>query len=146
VRPTVPQIKLWPDSVTQLYGKSDALPKLIPSSKDWDKRFLDLTQSGIVYAEGRPPLGAVYLLEPRSTTISVPQFASVQPADGLVALIANSYVHYTLSREMREREFKVLSRLVQAVPVRRLTLPETMGDVGVLAELLQKDMVRSAHL
>jgi hypothetical protein len=146
VRPTVPQIKLWPESVTHLYGRPDALPKLVPSSKDWDKRVLDLTQPGMVLAEGKPPLGAVYLLQPRSMTMAGPQIEPVSPAEGLVALIANSYVNYALSKEMRQHEFKVLSRLVQAVPVRKLTLPETMGDVSVLTELLKEDLARSAQV
>jgi hypothetical protein len=143
VRPSVPHIKLWPESVNQLYGRPDALPKLVPSSKDWDKRFLDLTQPGMIFAEGKRPLGALYLLEPRSTAISLPQIDRLSQAEALVALIANSYVNYALSKEMRQHEFSVLSRLVQSVPVRKLTLPETMGDVSELAEVLREDLARS---
>jgi hypothetical protein len=145
VRPSVPQIKLWPESVTHLYGQRDALPKLVPSSKDWDKRFLDLTQPGMVLAEGRPLLGALYILAPRSMTISVPVVAPVQPAEALVALITHSYVNYALSKEMRQHEFKLLSALVQTVPVRRLALPETMGDANELAQLLEEDLARSGR-
>jgi len=143
VRPSVPQIKLWPESVMHLYGRPDALPKLVPSSKDWDKRFLDLVQPGMVFARGRPPLSAIYLLEPRSTTASVPQIVWIPPAEGLVALVANSYVNYALSKEMREHEFGVLSRLVQSVPIRRLTLPETISDVNSLTNCLNEDLKSS---
>jgi hypothetical protein len=144
VRPSVPHIKLWPSSVTQLWGRPDALPKLVPSSADWDKRFLDLTQPGMVFAEGRPSLGAVYLLQPRSTTMAVPQITPVSPAEALVALITHSYANYALSNAIRQHEFNVLSRLVQTVPVCRLTLPETVGDLSLLTKLLKEDIARSA--
>jgi hypothetical protein len=145
VRPSVPHIKLWPQSVRHLYGRPDALPKLVPSSKDWDKRFLDLTQPGMVLAEGRPPLGALYLLQPRSTTIAVPRIEPVSPADALVAVITHSYANNVLSKEMRQHDFAVLSRLVKAVPVRRLILPETIGELGVLTRLLTQDMARNTQ-
>ena len=37
-----------------------------------------------------------------------------------MTLVANTYVNYLLDREMRHREFDLLSRLLASVPVRQL--------------------------
>ncbi len=142
VRPSVPHVKLWPDSVERLYGRPDALPKLVPSSPDWDKRGLDLTPPGAAFAGADAPLRQIYLLEPRSPMAVPPRIARMEPAEALLALIAHAYVNYALSREMREYEFGVLSRLIQTVPVARLSLPEAIGNLDELIAALRVPAVR----
>lgn len=144
VRSSVPHLKLWPDSVTQLYGRPDALPKLVPSSVDWDKRCLDLTQPELRWAEGAHPLGAIYLLERRHAEAAAPELTHPTPAEALVALTANAYVNYALTKAMRAQEFAVLSRLVRQVPVRRLTLPATAPNLTTLRETLERDLAGSS--
>src|SRR5690348_16585408 len=37
VHPGYPRVNLWPDSVQELFGSEDALPRITPT---WDKRYL----------------------------------------------------------------------------------------------------------
>jgi hypothetical protein len=116
VDPAHPQIRLWSDSVELLFGAADALPCL---TANWDKRGLDLIESGYSFAERPLPLAAVYILDERSTPVE-PRIDSIKGRELLRTLLANTYVGYMLDVSMRSQDFATLSRLAAAVPVRRL--------------------------
>ncbi len=139
-RPVATPLKLWPDSVAQLCGRADALPRLVPASADWDKCRLDEGHPGVRFAATSEPLGVIHLLAPRAAGGGAPRVETVPPAQALMELTAHSYVTYALTRAMRAREFALLGRLVQVVPVRRLTLPERTTGADLLTEFLQHDL------
>jgi hypothetical protein len=129
VRPAYPCIRLWPASAATLYGSRSALPPLTPN---WDKCYLDLTQrSGQFETEPRP-LTAIYLLGERSDNPEAPFVEPVDRAEGLMSLIANTYATKLMDKEMRAREFDLLTRVLARVPVRRVT-PHT--DTNRIPEL-----------
>lgn len=145
-RPVAGPLKLWPDSVARLLGRAEALPRLVPSSPDWDKRRLNHGVAGVNFAGEPLPLAVVYLLETRAAATAPPGAESVPPAAALVELTAHSYVNYALSPEMRAHEFAVLGRLVRTVPVRRLRLPEAGGDRPGPREFLRRDAAAAAGM
>jgi hypothetical protein len=115
VMPAYPHLNLWPDSVKMLYGSAEALPL---SSPDWEKRRLALGEDRARF-ESRPlPLGAIYILGERRSD-PAPFAEAVHNRDALVFLVANTYANKVLDRELRAKEFDVLSRLVSTVPVRQ---------------------------
>ena len=116
VRSAYPCLRLWPESVVNLYGVEDALPRLTPT---WDKRGLD-TERGLLFQTMPLPLGAIYLLGERTEEAAAPWVESTAPSEALIWLIGNSYVGYLLDGRQRGHEFQVLSRLVASVPVRRV--------------------------
>lgn len=118
VQPGYPLIRLWPESVRALYGAEDALPPLTPN---WNKRYLDLTQNGGEFQRQPLPLAAVYVLDERSDAAAAPFVESIPSQTGLITLVANTYANYLLDREMRAREFELLGRLVNNLPLRKLT-------------------------
>lgn len=118
VQPGYPLIRLWPESVRSLYGAEDALPPLTPN---WNKRYLDLTQNGFNFQRQQLPLAAVYVLDERSDDPTAPFVESLPSQAGLITLVANTYANYLLDREMRAREFELLGRLVNNLPLRKLT-------------------------
>jgi hypothetical protein len=117
VPPGYPRLNLWPDSVCTLYGSEKALPRITPT---WDKRYMGLGDDGLGFAANPLPLGVIYILGEREATLSVPAVEEVAGGDALVTLVANTYVNYLLDRDMRSREFDVLSRIVARVPIRRV--------------------------
>ncbi|HEY2962153.1 MAG TPA: hypothetical protein VGJ37_07025 [Pyrinomonadaceae bacterium] len=124
VRPAYPCIRLWPTSAATLFGSRSALPPLTPN---WDKCYLDLTQqSGRFETEPRP-LTAIFLLAERRDDPRAPFVESMARADALLSLIANTYATKLMDKQMRAREFEVLSRLLTRVPLRRVT-PHTNPD------------------
>jgi hypothetical protein len=117
IAPAYPCVRLWPESVAMLYGDGEALPRLSPS---WDKRGLEVRRHGLRFREQAVDLAAVYVLEGPAPS---PASATIAPLTGhraLVTLIANTYVSYLLTDDMRRRELAVLGRLLAGVPVRRV--------------------------
>jgi hypothetical protein len=122
VLPGDPNLCLWPQSVTYLYGSSDALPLVIPDNPldpDWDKRNLSLTSEGYRFQSQPLPLGAVYFLGARRGE-NAPGAEDLIGQAGLLALLANSFGSSLLDPNRRGQEFEVLSRLAAQVPLRQI--------------------------
>jgi hypothetical protein len=131
VQPGNPRLRLWSDSAQVLFGAPDALPRMSPN---WDKLYLDLRGCDCPFQETSLPQGAVYLLGERSRDIQAPFVEPVSPQEGLIELVANTYVNYLLDRSMRAQEFELLGRLMSRIPVRRVVPHE---DPTRLPELCQ---------
>jgi hypothetical protein len=117
VQPAYPCIRLWPSSVKTLYGEGAELPKLTPT---WDKCYLDLTQQQYQFQKNPLPLAAIYVLSERSDDPSSPWIQELPPSHSLMSLIANTYATYLMDKTMRAREFDLLGRVLQFVPVRKV--------------------------
>jgi hypothetical protein len=117
VQPGSPRLRLWSASAQMLFGAPATLPRLTPN---WDKLYLDLGGNDFAFQQAPLPLGAVYLLGPRSGETRAPFVEPLSPPAGLMELVGNTYVNYLLDRAMRAREFELLGRLVRSVPVRRV--------------------------
>jgi len=139
VPPGYPRVNLWPDSVRALFGSEEALPRITPT---WDKRYLALGDNGLGFASKPLPLGAIYLLSAREAALTAPVVEEVAGGDALFALVANTYVNYLLDRDMRSREFDVLSRVVAGIPIRRVRPPDDPSAVFDLCEAIAADASR----
>lgn len=136
VQPACPRVCLWPESVNTLYGFADALPRLTPS---WDKRYLDLAETGYRFQQRPSPLAAVYILGERSPEPGAPFVSAMPVQSGLIALVANTYANRLLDRTMRAQEFALLSRLVTRVPLRRVTAHEDPAHLLKLCNVILED-------
>lgn len=134
VQPAYPRIRLWNSSVQALYGTTDALPRIVPTHPTWDKRYLDLTQSDYKFQSEPLPLAAIYYLNPRSDAPACPQIEPISKRERLMLLVANTYGNNLLDKDIRAKEFELLSRLIQCVPICKIT-PHT--DVTRLSQLLE---------
>jgi hypothetical protein len=121
VQPGYPRVNLWPASVELLFGSADALPRICPQHPTWDKRYLDLSQTPYRFQKEPLPLGAIYVLNGRSDNEATPTVVPLTGPEALLTLTANTYANHLLDKQMRAQEFEALSRLVQHVPVRRVT-------------------------
>jgi hypothetical protein len=138
VQPGNPRLRLWPESAEALFGAADALPRLMP---DWDKLYLDLRGNGFAFQETPLPLGAVYLLGPRKGDARAPFVEPLPAQEGLMELVANTYVNYLLDAPMRAREFELLGRLVQGVPVRRVVPHQDPAGLPALCQTILDDFL-----
>lgn len=142
VVPGYPRVNLWPDSVEALLGSAGALPPITPT---WGKCYLPLDQSQCRFESRHLPLRAIYLLEERDPSRSVPGVEEAAPADALLALVANTYVNYVLDRNMRRREFELLTRLVANVSVRRLRRGANPAGLQRLCQSIAEDFNGLLH-
>jgi hypothetical protein len=133
VRPGYPCIRLWPPAVKALYGSETYLPKLTPN---WDKRYLELTER----FQGKPlPLAAIYHLGERHHHSSAPSIAALDRTEGLMSLVANTYATKLMDKQMRAREFELLTRVVGTVSVRRVTPHANPARITQLCDAILND-------
>lgn len=118
VRPAYPCIRLWPASVKALYGTETHLPKLTPN---WEKGYLDLTERPEQFQQQPLPLGAIYLLGHRRDEDEAPFINALDKSEGLMSLVANTYATKLMDKQMRAREFELLTRVLNNVPLRQVT-------------------------
>jgi hypothetical protein len=136
VQPGYPRINLWPDSVRTLLGTEDALPRI---TLTWEKRYLPLDRNEHRFQSSPLPLGAIYILDERESGLTAPVIEEVVGGEVLMSLVANTYVNYLLDREMRAREFDVLSRLLAGVAVRRVRPAADSSKIFDLCESIAAD-------
>ena len=134
--PGYPRVCLWPESVKMLFGREDALPQLTPV---WEKRFLELDGKRAKFAPAKLPLGVLYLFAPRSGDDGAPRAEKVSPREALLELVQNTYMNWVLERQQRAAEFDFLCRLVQQVPVRRITPHAKPEKLAALCDLILRD-------
>lgn len=139
VQPGYPRVNLWPDSVRQLFGSEDALPRITPT---WAKRYLPLGENGHRFASSPLPLQAIYILDSRDSALTAPVVEEISGKEAFMALVANTYVNYLLDQNMRRTEFDVLSRIVSEIPVRRVRPPDEPSAVFALCEAITDDARR----
>jgi hypothetical protein len=118
-----------------LYDSPEALPRLMP---DWDKRRLNLGEEGTRFESRCLPLGAIYILSGRRLN-PAPYVEVIRPQTGFLALVADTYANKILDREMREREFAVLGRLVMSVPIRRVYHHDDPTRLVELCKVVRED-------
>jgi len=144
VKPAYPCIRLWPASVKALFGSETHLPLLTPN---WNKRYLDLSQNPDQFQQQPLPLAAIYQLDERQDETSAPYISSLDPSQGMIALVANTYSTRLMDKQMRAREFSVLSRLINDVPLRRVTPHASVLRIPDLCDCIIKDFAKlnSSH-
>lgn len=139
VRPAYPCIRLWPPAVKALYGSETQLPRLTPN---WDKCYLDLSEN---FSRKSLALAAIYLLAPRSENVGAPFIEPINRAEGLMSLVANTYATKLMDKAMRAREFELLTRVLNNVPLRRLTPHTDPARISELCESVVADVETLTH-
>ena len=143
--PGYPRVCLWPESVSMLLGRNDALPQLTPV---WEKCYLELDGQRGKFATAKLPLGLLYLFAPRCDDPGAPRVEKLSPREALLELIQNTYMNWVLDQEQRAKEFDTLCRLVQEVPVRRImphSKPEKLADLRELILKNTQEVFSSEH-
>jgi len=134
--PTYPRVRLWPESVSVLFGSPDALP---PITAGWDKRHLDLTARDYRFDTQTRPLGALYYFGQRSDDWPGERVTALRGAESLNSMIANTYAYKKFDAEMRASEFGVLSRLAVQVPLRSVVPFADLNRIGEFCQLVLQD-------
>ena len=136
IRPAYPCIRLWPPAVKALFGSETHLPRLTPN---WDKCYLDLTGRSEQFQEKPLPLAAIYQLSTRSDGAAAPFIEPLDRAAGLMSLVGNTYATKLMDKEMRAREFELLTRVLNNVPLRRVTPHADPARIPELCDSILND-------
>lgn len=136
VQPAYPRLRLWSTAAVALFGSAEALPLLTTT---WTKRYLDLTGSVHHFQHKPLPLTAIYLLNGRSADAKAPFVEALSLQDSLISLVANTYANHFLDTAMRAQELQRLSRIVQSIPVRRVTPHTDSARLSMLCDIILSD-------
>jgi hypothetical protein len=136
VQPAFPRLGLWPESVQALFGTREGLPRL---SAQLDKRYLDLGLDSGRFQRQPLPLGAVYLLDPRSNDPAAPYLEPLSGHAAFISLAGNAYMRYLLDKEMRASEFALLGRIGATLPLRRVTPHADPSRLSKLCDAILDD-------
>ncbi len=136
VQPAYPRLRLWPTSVQALYGKPDILPCLTPN---WDKRYLDLTQKDYRFQQEPLLLTAIYILGDRSPSLEAPWVETIPDNTALISLVKNTYMNNLLNKDMRAKEFDLLSDIVNKVTVKKVIPNQETAYLSKLCQLILED-------
>jgi hypothetical protein len=138
--PGYPRVCLWPDAVTKLLGDGSDLPRLSPN---WEKRYLPLDGIRAKFAAAKKPVGIIYTFGSPSTDSRAPYIDELRAKDAVLELVQNTYMNWLIDRQRRAEEFEELCRIVQQVPVRRITTHLDAAKIGALCELIFADARRT---
>jgi hypothetical protein len=123
--PSHPRLTMWPDAARALFGQIEELPSLTPT---YDKRYLDL-HGADRFRDTPVPLEVIYVLGERTNANVALQIDTLRPQAALMSLVSNTYGNYLLDGPMRATEFDVLSRVVQEIPVRRVSFGDDIAQL-----------------
>ena len=142
VQPAFPMIRLWEKSVVALFGRADALPKIVPDRPLWNKQYLNLERDGYQFQDKELPLGGIYFLSSRSSDCSQPYINPISSQEALLALVANNYSAFLMDKANRAKEFEMLGRILQKVPARQVTQSNDISHIAYLCEAILRDFDR----
>lgn len=122
VVPSIPRIKLWPDSALACGHQLKQLPSIYPDS---DKRYHSTNNTS-----GDVPLAGIYILSQGPQLRIDPQ----KPRQGFLNLVKHSRGKVLQDPNFREKHFEQCINLLQAVPVYSLTRPLALSKVWSLVD------------
>lgn len=140
VPPGYPRLRLWSESARVLFGKAEALPRIVPTHPTWDKRYLNLSAEGYHFQEQATPLERIYLLGQRQHKPEFPQIESLKAQAAMMALVANTYTTYLLDKTMRALEFQTLSQLLQTLSLKQINPHADPKCLPQLVDLILHDL------
>lgn len=138
-QPAHPRIWLCPEMVETLYGTRDALPQYAPT---WEKRYINMNATGPGMPVGPKPLAGIFVLSSRANEPHRPVITAAAPRETLLHLLCNTYINHLLDPEMRSREFTLLSRLLETVPVVLIHPHEDASRIPLLCQTILDEAAR----
>ena len=138
-QPGHPRMRLRQPSLPMLSAVNPQLPPL-PDVNGQERLHFELTSAGYQFQSEPLPIGALYLLTDGSTHQNAPRVEPVSTLDGIIGMVANTYVSRFLDKSMRAKELKELSQLVNQVAVRKVSPDREPSQLARLCRVILEDI------
>lgn len=135
VQPGRARLRMWPDTARRLGVAGGDSGVLFPTTFEMDKIGVRDPKR---FAAGPVRLHAIFKVLPRDPSLASPHIAEMPPGQRLAELAANLHGMILPGRAARQRELALLARVVAQVPVRTLTLPDTLDRLTDMAAVLRR--------
>ncbi len=132
--PTVPQIKLEPETLRALGLNPHRFPRVVPGSA-YTKQLWQVPT-----ARQPRPLAAVYFPRLSDSRRARIRLAPMSRTDFFQELLGYSFNAVLVPRRRLRRQFALFSRLAASIPARRLILPRGLQRLEEVAERIEQDL------
>jgi len=136
VRPSYPELRLWPESVTALSGSDNGRSKPLSTT---EKFRLDLRQRGQRFQDEPLPLAAVYILNNEDVT-GRNDVRALTHREAMMTLVANTHAGRLLGPPARKQEFELLAALVARVRVCEVSRGTDLAQLPRLCDAILSDL------
>jgi hypothetical protein len=127
-------LRLWPDSIAAAFNDGNQLQSL----QDGRKKRVQVTGLDPIYPVR---LSRIYLLTPSGKTVDTRiKIGAAPSSQALVELVRHAFSLDVCDRQMLERQFCRLQRLVECVPICRLTYPRNLSYLQAVASAIIDDL------
>ena len=133
--PGYPCLNLWQEALEMLDRNHEPPQTAVAAA---EKQQLALS-SGAGFCDDALRLGAVYVLGERGDRPGIPLIEPMAPQEALFNLVANTYANKLPGAAVRAREFRLLGRLLNQVPVRRIVPHKEPSHLQELREVILED-------
>ena len=138
VQPAYPGLRLWDDSRGEFFGNRRST---LPVSHYNHKRRVSTHASSAVNSDFLPLRRIYSLLRSEASGASMrPEIEPLSIRDALVELLSYTFRLDLSDRSMILRQMYVLERVAREIPVRRLHLPDDLGLLPEVRELILQDL------
>jgi hypothetical protein len=137
VRPSFPQMRLWPEDIPAGWGRAEDYPVVHP---ELSKRRLVIGEGARGrYQPDSRPLACIYL-PVRSTTTDTCTFDGLGPSDAIMELVRCSFSpDFVDVAGLAPQRLSRLAQIVSTVPVRRLEYPPGRERLPAVWEAIMSD-------
>ncbi len=136
--PSYPSIRLWPDSVTSLFGDGG---RSSPVAHYSDKRRLDASDFGFTHAHEAVPLWRLYALASPEEAVGA-ETTVISPLSGrsaLMKLTESSFLLDPTDRLLLARRFHAFGRLAASVTMKKLIVPRDFESLPAACAAILAD-------
>lgn len=122
VRPSYPEMRMWPDEAAHFAGPPESLPLV---QADSEKRRVAIGENGFgAFLDASAPLACIYLASRRPEGEGDVEVQPVSRSEALIELVRHSFSPRLVEAAgLQPGRLDRLARLVRAMPVRRLVYP-----------------------
>ncbi|MGH7914430.1 MAG: hypothetical protein ACREPW_07250 [Candidatus Binataceae bacterium] len=140
--PAYPGLRLWTDSALSLKTDWSSAPAVAHYTR---KRRILNTPAVESFPARLEPLTAIYCLAREASgnglsEASVPAVESLRPNEAFLQLLSASFMLDITNRSVLTRNLRFIERLLNAVPVRRLRIPDRFSSLPNVREAVLKDI------
>lgn len=134
VQPGRARLRIWPDTAERLGVAGGDSGVLFPTTVMEKIGVRDRS----AFANEAVPLHAIYKVLPRDPGLSAPLIGELPVNERLAELAANLHGLIVPGREARRRELALLANVAMKVPLRTLTLPDSLDRLPEMAADLRR--------
>ncbi len=139
--PSYPQIRLWPDQVTNFVGGSNAFERVHP---DYEKKRVPIGNGFGTFCNEALPLCGVYIPERYDADAGQPPEITIDalaPGEAVMQLVRHSFLAPLVqSLGLQPGRMEIFAQLVEQVPVKRLRYPNGFKYLPRVIDAIQQDI------